>query len=65
MSSHEMMAIVILTGCHVVTLSSRYRGVLQNVAKEPAKLVQIPRGLDFEYTKGAVFTGRFPKHKYT
>ena len=42
MSSHEMMAIVILTGCHVVTLSSRFRGVLQNVAKEPAKLVQIP-----------------------
>ena len=39
---HEMMAIVILTGCHVVTLSSRFRGELQSVTKEPAKLVQIP-----------------------
>ena len=29
--SHEMMAIVILTGCHVVTLSSRFRGELQSV----------------------------------
>ena len=42
MRSHEMMAILILTGCHVVTLSSRFREELQSVTKEPAKLVQIP-----------------------
>ena len=40
--SHEMMAIAILTGCHVVTLSSRFREELQRVTKEPAKAVQIP-----------------------
>ena len=39
-SSHEM--IVIFTECHVVTSSSRFRGELQNVTKEPARLVQIP-----------------------
>ena len=42
MTSLVQSAIVILTGCHVVTLSSRLRGEVQNVTKEPAKLVQIP-----------------------
>ena len=41
-SSHAIIAIVILTGCHIVTLSSRFRGELQNVTKEPGKLLQIP-----------------------
>ena len=41
-SSHATIAIVILTGCHFVTLSFRFRGELQNVIKEAAKLEQIP-----------------------
>ena len=41
-SSHEMMAIVIVIGCHVPQLSSRFRGELQNLTKEPAEQVKIP-----------------------
>ena len=42
-SSQEIMTIiVILTRCHVVTSSYRFRAELQTVSKEPAKLVQIP-----------------------
>ena len=40
-SSHEVVAIIILTGCYVVTVSSRFGGELQNLAKKPAKLAQI------------------------
>ena len=40
-SSHEMMAIVILTGCFVVRPSSRFRGELQNVTKERCKIFSI------------------------
>lgn len=37
-----MIATVTFTGCHVVMLSSQFCGQLQNVTKEPAKLLQIP-----------------------
>ena len=58
-SSHEMIAIVILTGCQAVTLSSRLRGDLQNVTKSRAK-----KDPKLDYTKCTVLAGTFPKHKY-
>ena len=77
-SSHEMMTIVILTGCFVVTPSSRFRGELQNVTKERCKIFSILQiawkcdkrtkqqntsfKLDFKYTKCTVLAATFPEH---
>ena len=56
------MPIVILTECHVVTLSSRFRGDRQNMAKEPSKHKFVV-GLRINETYTAL-VGTFPKHKY-